>query len=408
MRWFRFKFTAVVTMMFLLVFVSSFMIINYNLIMMGTGQYDEVVANIIDNDGVLSEAFIQPQYFSVKLDRNGGIIEVRRSAALDLTDSDAVRYAKAALGETQDGNIENFRYFSTEKPYGSMIVFVRQHIELIVRQHINVSFRCAVISCVFILVFSMLLSRWAANPAKAAFENQKRFISDAGHELKTPLTILSTGIYILENEIGEHDRIPMIKRQIERMGGLINDMLTLAIDDDNRIRKHKPRFPRLFSMLGKRKASNQCSSDNFDLSSVVLIAAIEFEGKAFEEDKTFDVDVAEGLTYSGSAEDIRKLVQILIDNAIKYSGEKGLIKVSLYAPGNSRPVFSVYNTGSGIPDNEQEKVFNRFYRCDESRSRKKGGYGLGLAIAKSIVERHCGKITIEGKTGEWIKFIVKL
>ena len=145
----------------------------------------------------------------------------------------------------------------------------------------------------------------------------------------------------------------------------------------------------------------------FDLSNVVLSKSLEFECTAFESGKTFEQNITDGLKYKGNEEAIKHLVTILIDNAIKHSNEKGIIRVTLTSSG-SKKILQVYNTGNGIRNSEKDRIFDRFYRSDESRSKSTGGYGLGLSIAKAITDAHGGTITVDSQEGRWISFTVVL
>ena len=241
-------------------------------------------------------------------------------------------------------------------------------------------------SLLFVFLFSYYLSRWAIKPVKTAIENQQRFISDASHELKTPLTVISANAEVLESEIGESRWLSNIKSQTQIMSDLVFDLLDLAKMDETH---------------------EEMILSEFDLSSVVLSKSLEFECTAFESGKTFEQNITENVIYKGNEESIKHLVTILIDNAIKHSDENGIIRVTLNVTGNKR-IFQVYNTGNGIKNSEKDKIFNRFYRSDESRSKVTGGYGLGLSIAKAIVDAHKGTISVDGEENKWISFTVVL
>jgi len=250
----------------------------------------------------------------------------------------------------------------------------------------RMSVAIVIASLIFVFIFSYYLSRWAIKPVKTALENQRRFISDASHELKTPLAVISANADVLEAEIGENKWLSNIKNQAEDMSSLVFDLLDLAKMDET---------------------VDELVLSEFDLSNVVLSKSLEFECTAFESGKTFEQSITDGITYRGNEEAIRHLVTILIDNAIKHSDEKGMIRVTLTSSGNKK-IFQVYNTGNGIRNSEKDKIFERFYRSDESRSKSTGGYGLGLSIAKAIVDAHNGTITVDGAEDKWISFTVVL
>ena len=170
------------------------------------------------------------------------------------------------------------------------------------------------------------------------------------------------------------------------MNGLIHDLLALAKMDEGQ---------------------TNIIRNSFNLSNEVLNTTLEFESCVFEERKKYTYDIKENIIFIGDEKQIKQLVTILIDNAIRYSEEKGVIEVSLSKDRNHICI-SVFNTGVGVPDEERKKIFERFYRTDESRSRETGGYGVGLSIAKSIVEMHKGKIAVTGEYLKWIRFDVIL
>ena len=256
----------------------------------------------------------------------------------------------------------------------------------LMRSVFRISVITVICSLVFVFIFSYYLSKWAILPVKTAFENQRRFISDASHELKTPLTVISANADVLESEIGENKWLENIKSQSEIMSSLVYDLLDLAKMDETQ---------------------EQLIFSEFDLSNVVLSKSLEFECTAFESGKTFEQNITENIRYKGNEESIKHLVTILIDNAIKHSDENGIVRVALTKAGNKN-IFQVYNTGNGIKNSEKDKIFNRFYRSDESRSKVTGGYGLGLSIAKAIVDAHKGTITVDGEENKWISFTVVL
>ena len=256
----------------------------------------------------------------------------------------------------------------------------------ITRTMLVVSLIIILFSIIFVFIFTYYLSKWAIKPVKNAFENQQRFISDASHELKTPLTVISANADVLESETGSNKWLENIKCQSVIMNELVHNLLDLAKLDET---------------------AEDMERTDMDLSSIVLNKSLEFECTAFEEGKVFEQDIMPDIRYYGNEESIRHLVSILADNAIKHSNQNGLIRISLTKNGNKK-ILQVFNTGNSIKDCDKDKIFNRFYRSDESRSRSTGGYGLGLSIAKSIVDAHDGTITVDGEENKWICFTVTL
>ncbi|MDR1704088.1 MAG: HAMP domain-containing histidine kinase [Clostridiales bacterium] len=328
------------------------------------------------------------RFFYAKLGEDGAVIELNVDMMFDFNEGNAQGYISAVLdGGREKGEIGEFYYLSAEKTYGRILVFAERSIEIgIIDDLTRLSLWVAGIAGLVLIGIAAFLARWMVEPVRTALDKQRRFISDAGHELKTPLTIIGANAELLGNEIGGNKRIAHITSQLGMMNALVGDLLALAKMDET--------------------APKRVHSE-FDLSGAVLNAALEFEEAAFEEGKEYSYGIAEDIGYTGDENQIKQLVAILIDNAIKHSDKNGKVKISLTKEG-SCPRISVYNTGAGIADKERGRVFERFYRSDESRARETGGYGIGLSIAKMIADAHKASIGISGEYGKWVRFDVIL
>ncbi|KUO75279.1 MAG: histidine kinase [Clostridia bacterium BRH_c25] len=245
------------------------------------------------------------------------------------------------------------------------------------------------------LIFIFFISRFFANkaikPVKEAFDKQKQFIADASHELKTPLTVINTNVDVLlsngdANINSQSKWLHYIKSEVERMAKLTGELLYLTQLD--------------YSDAG------MIYSD-FDLSETVENVILTMEAVIFENNLTFKYDVESSLIFHGNSEQLKQVVMILLDNAVKYASSKGMVSIAL-KKNNNNISLSVANTGEGISEEQINKIFDRFYRTDKSRTRKSGGYGLGLSIAKSIIEQHGGKISAKSNINEGTTFIVEL
>lgn len=242
------------------------------------------------------------------------------------------------------------------------------------------------------------LAERSVRPVEEAFETQKQFIADAGHELKTPISVVAANADALAGEIGDNKWLGYIKYETQRMARLINDLLYLAKNDAGRV-------PMMYSDL--------------DLSRVVEAAVLPFESIVFEQEKHLELEIQEEVQWIGDRGGISQVVVILLDNAIKNSPAGARIRVSLSMEANRRgqgkfgkthshPVVTVYNQGDGLSQEEMRQVFKRFYRSDSSRARETGGCGLGLSIAQAIAQAHNGSIVVEGQQGSWISFSLHL
>lgn len=235
-----------------------------------------------------------------------------------------------------------------------------------------------VIGMMISFVVAWFLSKWLVKPVQEAFEKQKAFISDAGHELKTPITVINANIDTMEMENGDNKHIHYIKDEIMKMSTLVQNLLTLARVENTEI---KTEFA------------------EFNLSKAVLNATLPFESVAFEHGLSLQEEVQEELLMCGNEGQMKQVVAILIDNAIKHAKEGSAITVSLQKEKNKH-LLKVHNFGESIDETEREKIFEKFYRGDKSRNRDAGRYGLGLAIAKNIVDLHHGKIWVHSQEGE--------
>ena len=284
-----------------------------------------------------------------------------------------------------DGWYGSLQYFRKDYDRGTLVVFSDRSAEqLLLHKVLLVSILVFLLMEGVVFFLTMILTKRAMRPMQETFERQRQFISDAGHELKTPLTIISANVDILHDEIGENKWLSYIQSQAERMRVLVGEMMNLT----------------KLEMGDKEK-----DFVDFSLSEAVSGAALPFEGQAFEQEKQLELEIQENISYHGNPDQIKQLVGIFLDNALKYSKEHGEIRVTLQQVQNKKTL-KVYNTGKGIPESEKEKIFQRFYRSDASRARATGGYGLGLSIAQSIADAHKIRIQVESEYEHWICFIL--
>ena len=223
-------------------------------------------------------------------------------------------------------------------------------------------------------------------PVDEAMEKQKQFVWDASHELKTPLAVISANAEVLSGEVGDHPSLQYIQSEVQRTDKLVQNLLTLA---------------------RMEKGTVKAAHEKFDLSRALLGVALPFESTVFEAGKQFDTRIPDGIFYTGDEAMVKQLLMILLSNAVKYSDPGGQITLTLEARGDKR-LIRVHNTGPAIPQEAQEKIFDRFYRVDSSHNRETPGNGLGLAIARSLAEAMKGKITVQSEEGKGTAFTVTL
>lgn len=325
-------------------------------------------------------------FFVIMADTDGKFAALENND--NITEEKAQSYIDEIIAEKDSvGMTGNLSYCAVKKSNGTLMVLTDRTAEIEMMKRLKrISLVVGIISMILISAVSYFLSGIVVRPLKDTFEKQKQFISDASHELKTPLTVIAANADVLEGEIGENRWLNYIHDQTARMNVLVNDLLVLS---------------RL------ENSSRDFITADFDLSRAVTNTALPFECQAFESNKNFVLNIGDGIHINGSEEHIKQMTGIFIDNALKYSKDGGTVRVSLTKEDN-KAVLSVYNTGSGVPEEDVEKLFERFYRSDESRARSTGGYGLGLAIAKSIIDKHKFKIQVENQEGRSICFVVTM
>lgn len=232
----------------------------------------------------------------------------------------------------------------------------------------------------------VLLSKHMVKPLSDSFSRQKQFISNAGHELKTPVTVISATTDLLERKHGSDCLYDTIKAQSEKMSRLIAELLELT------------RF--------SEKSKDTADFRLFSVSETVETTLLYFESRAFESEHSLHLEIAEDLTMYGDALKIERLVGILIDNALKYADAKTEIQFCL-TESNHRILLTCSNLCSDLTPEQMEHLFDRFYRAEESHSHQKEGFGLGLSIAQAITQQHKGEISASLQENR-ITFTVKL
>lgn len=241
------------------------------------------------------------------------------------------------------------------------------------------------------LIFSVWFSGWAVRPVEEAWRRQRQFVADASHELKTPLTVILSNAGLLADSVNGTDRedqrrVGYIQEEAVRMKQLVEELLFLARSDAGRMTFQKTRL---------------------DFSFLVESCALTFEPVAFDQGKQIQTEIAPEVFLDGEAAKLKQLVEILLDNACKYSDSGSVIRVCLNQKPDRKICFAVLSQGIPLTKEEQKQIFERFYRTDPSRGQV-GGYGLGLAIAKEIVRMHDGKIWAESDGNKENRFLVEL
>lgn len=334
------------------------------------------------------ETPFETRYFTVTVDENGEVTDcdLDRIAAVD--EETAEEYTQTAQQKNKTTGFQGiYRYRVTETEDGAKYVFLDCRREISNFRTVlvtTISVSLLGLAAVFVLV--VIFSRMVFRPVEESIQKQKRFITDASHELKTPLTIIDANIEVMEMESGESQWTKSTRKQIQRLSGLVQQLVTLSRLDE------------------EKGLEEKCE---FNLSEAVSECVQPYESLAQTREKNLTLNIEEDITYTGDERSIRQLAGILMDNAVKYSSENGNITLTLKKKGK-KIFLEVYNDADDLPQGKMDVLFERFYRLDSSRNSGTGGSGIGLSVAKAIVQAHKGKITAENKNGRGLTITVIL
>ena len=329
-------------------------------------------------------------YFTIQISSRGDVV-TDGGEYFDLSDEDFVNEVTdiALSSEKESGLIKKYslRFYRSEKPGGITIVYADVSSEIAATESlIGTCAFIGVISFVAFLGVSILLSQWAIKPVDKAWKQQKQFVADASHELKTPLTVILTNAELLQEEkYGEEEKKRFgesIYSMAGQMRGLVENLLDLARVDNG-------------------TSKMVFAPANF--SDVVYEAILPFEPLYFEKNRELFYRIDKGIMLNGSAEHLKQVADILLDNALKYSFENTAVRVELIKK-EKHCLLTVKSIGENISKEDLKNIFKRFYRVDKARSMDQS-YGLGLSIAESIITEHKGKIWAESKGNENTFFV---
>ena len=312
------------------------------------------------------------RFFIVRVEDSGDATYISTDFVASVDEESAIDYASKALCKKADqGYIGNYRYAKIDNGDETMLIFLNASRELqFARTLGNLTFVISMASLVLVFILVVIFSKKAIRPIENNIKQQKQFITDASHELKTPLTSISTSLDVITAEHGEDEWTDNIRKQTSRMTKLVGELVTLS-----RLDEVQP--------LPKK--------EHFSLSNAAWETVDIYQSQAKGRGKKMTVDIGENIDIYGDKSAIQQMLSVLLDNAVRYSNDEGEIRFSVYSKKNKARI-EVYNTCDYDTPPDVSRLFDRFYRPDGSRNSETGGTGVGLAIAQAVTESHGGTI----------------
>lgn len=384
----------------LIVIVAGMNIINYRSVVSEADETLELLSknkgSFPEHDGKKGDKMppdmnpelpYESRFFSVLLSKEGNVIQTDTSRIKSVDSTEAVDLANKALNKKKEsGFIGNFRYSVSKEAVDTRITFLDCGRMLdSYNSFLLASSGMALVGFIIVFFVIFFFAGKIIHPIAESYEKQKRFITDAGHEIKTPLTIINANVDLLELDMGENESLSDIKQQTKRLTALTNDLVYLS------------------RMEESTEAVNMIE---FPVSELVLEAVNTFKPLAQMKNKEFMWDIEPMLSLNGNAKAIEQLLSILLENALKYSNENGLITVHFKKQGKTLNLKVFNTTDFQVVQESLKYVFDRFYRGDSSRNSQTGGHGIGLSVANAIVNAHNGKIS--ASTNDEKSFLIEV
>lgn len=316
-------------------------------------------------------------FYTIAFSYEGKVLDIKNDSPTVYSNDDLVSLAQNIVeGDVESGRKDNFSFYRADKNGYMLVAFMDN---TVVNENAMMLFRFTLIfGAIALIIFyflSVFLAKRIVKPLEESYQKQKQFISDAGHELKTPVSVVSANAELLAREIGENQWLSNIQYENERMGILVGQLLELA-----------------------RTENVKSQMEQINFSRLVDGEVLPFESVAFEKGMLLSSDIEDGISVEGNSTQLKQLVSILLDNAIGHSSEQDEIVINVRKD-HKMVYLQVINRGDEIPKEQCEQIFERFYRVDTVRNGEDKHYGLGLSIAKAIVTAHKGQIKVQCYNG---------
>lgn len=327
------------------------------------------------------------RFFVLRYTDDGTLIQAELDKIAAITPEDTSKYLDIAIKHGEGyGYTSGYKYYVTSNGDNRrMAIFLDCYKEMRSVSMIAVlSFAAAAVCIVIVYITVVLFSRKAVDPVVRSTQRQKQFITDAGHELKTPITVISTSLKVLEMETGKNKWIDKSQAQTEKLKDLVNSLVTLSKMDEE---------------------DSPLKFDHFNISAAVLETAESFTDFAASKGHSLGLAVSPDIEFYGDEYSVRQLVSILLDNAIKYADDDTAIYLTLDKSKKGVTIRTA-NECETAQNIEFDKLFDRFYRADKSRT--SGGFGIGLSIARSIAEGHKGSVRAKCENGHTVEITAEL
>ena len=339
-------------------------------------------------DGMTPETPFEARFFSVMLDEQGDVVfsDVRQIAAI--TPQTAEEYAKTLYQDSKTaGMYDDYKYRAKETDKGTLYIFLDCTREMnSFRGFLQTSILISLGGLAVVFILIIIFSHIALKPVEESYQKQKHFITNASHDVKTPLTIINAGAEVIELEHGEVEWTKEIKKQTERLTALTDKLVFLSrMDEENQ----------------------KIEIREFNLSELICEAIEPYENIATSKGFSLSFDCQSDIVYKGNEEMLSQAIALLMDNALKYTNEQGQISISLKKTVKGIEL-RFKNTADSVKEGNNNEIFERFYRSEQSRNSKTGGHGIGLSVVKAIISAHKGKISAYSSDGKSMEFLIVL